>query len=104
MLDHNAVCRTATITLAGDYDIANKQQILDLVATELASPAVDCVELDMSAVTFLDSTALGAMIMARRMCRSQCARLVVRDPAPRVEKVLRLTGTHGLFLSEISAS
>lgn len=98
MLDYDTVTATATISLAGDYDMANKQQILDQVAAVLALDGVRDVILNMSAVTFLDSTALGAMVESRRICQLKGKRLIVRDAAPRVVRVLRVTGTHDLFL------
>lgn len=97
VLDYDTATGTMIITLAGELDVSNKQVILDQVASVLPLYGLEDVALDMSEVTLLDTAALGAMISAQRICRSQGKRLLVRHPSRCVERVLRATFTDPLF-------
>ena len=87
---------TTRITLAGEYDVATAPSITLQVDEALRGRPARIV-LDMSKVTFLDSTALGAMIASRNACIAASARLTVVDGSPAVKKILDLTGTGPLF-------
>ncbi|MCW2602440.1 MAG: putative anti-sigma factor antagonist [Pseudonocardiales bacterium] len=102
MLKYDTGTGTATIHLAGELDLANKQSIVDGVARVASMDGVRTVALDMSRVIFLDSTALGAMISARRVCASHGCGLVVRDPSQAVTRLLRLTSTEWLFTGDMT--
>jgi anti-anti-sigma factor len=97
MLMYDTKTATATVELAGELDLANKQVILDRVARLIGLDGVRKVALDMSAVTFLDSTALEAMIAARRICLSQGRDLVVSAASPTVARLLQLTAMDLFF-------
>ena len=71
----------STLVITGEIDIANAPTFLDeLIATaaEAHSPAV----VDMSAVTFLDSSGLNALVNARRRLEDTDVSLVLLNPSP----------------------
>ncbi|MBO1420243.1 STAS domain-containing protein [Streptomyces sp. FH025] len=52
------------------------------------------VVLDLSEVTFMDCTGLGALVRARNQADRSGARLVLRGAGRRVVRLLKLTGLH----------
>ena len=50
------------------------------------------VEVDLSQVTFLDSTSLGVLLSMQRRSRRLGQSLRVFAPGPRVHRILRITG------------
>src|SRR3954471_14272201 len=77
---------------AGEFDLRNAMVLRDGL-TEAAGATR--VVLDMSAVTFIDSTAIGAMLAGLRAVETAGGQLVVRNPSRRVQKVLQITGLTG---------
>jgi anti-sigma B factor antagonist len=55
------------------------------------------ITLDLSRVTFLDSTGLGVLITALKRCRSAEGDLVLVTAQPNVLKVLEITGLDDVF-------
>jgi anti-sigma B factor antagonist len=53
--------------------------------------------LDLSEVTFLDSTGLGVLITGLKRCRSAGGNLVLVTAQPNVLKVLEITGLNDVF-------
>ena len=60
------------------------------IAELRAQPAASVV-LDLSGVGFLDSVGLEVLIRVHRVLRAEGRRLVLRDPAPPVARLLELT-------------
>jgi anti-sigma B factor antagonist len=84
----------ALITVNGEIDIATAPAL----RAELASPHMgSTVIVDLTGVTFLDSTALGVLVSARKTCREVGAdfRLVLSEP--RILKVFEITGLTSVF-------
>jgi anti-sigma B factor antagonist len=85
------------VTVAGELDIASA----DKFKTELNQPlGADCrkIVLDLSQVTFIDSTALGVLVgvnYERRLVAGEG--LVMAGLQPSVLKVLEVTGLVGSF-------
>jgi anti-sigma B factor antagonist len=80
------------ITLVGEFDLSNAPQLLALF-TALSEEGSHKVTVDLSEVTFLDSTAMAALAMAYRMG----LHLVLRRPTPRAARELQTAGLIGLF-------
>ena len=55
------------------------------------------IVLDLSEVTFLDSTGLGVLITGLKRCRSAGGDLVLVTAQPNVLKVLEITGLNDVF-------
>lgn len=85
-----------TIVLTGEIDASNAATITTQVAQALGGGARDIV-VDLSGVTFFDSTGLGALIAARTACGDGGAALALRAPSPQVRRILDLTATASLF-------
>ncbi|MCU1690549.1 MAG: anti-sigma factor antagonist (spoIIAA-2)/anti sigma b factor antagonist RsbV [Pseudonocardiales bacterium] len=85
-----------TIVLTGEIDASNAVTISSQVEQALDAGAKDIV-VDLGAVTFFDSTGLGALIAARTACGSKEVALSLRAPSPQVRRILDLTATASLF-------
>jgi anti-sigma B factor antagonist len=59
--------------------------------------AADAVRVDLSAVTFLDSTALTVLVEAWREAETRVLAFCVGSPAPNVRRVLDITGLDRLI-------
>jgi anti-sigma B factor antagonist len=78
------------LSLSGDIDLSCSETIADLGIGTLESHVIRVLVLDMSAVTFIDSTGLAALVRMHNAASAQDKRLSVRNPSPSVWKVLRL--------------
>jgi anti-anti-sigma factor len=61
------------------------------------TPAHTALEIDMSTVTFLDSSGLGALIALHKTVRSQNGILRLVNPAPGARQIIELTRLHRVF-------
>ena len=93
-LSLTATDQELTIALAGeivmDMVLERKSEVTRLVE-EYAGPAVS---LDLTGVTFMDSSGVGLLIGLRRLCQERDKQFSVRNPAPPIRKLfetLRLT-------------
>lgn len=83
------------VRLSGELDIA----VQDELRTQLnaAAAASDIVEIDLSAVTYADSTALGIFIALRNNLLERGGTLRLISPSHRVLKLLELAGLDRVF-------
>lgn len=76
------------ITIAGELDALSAPE----VHTAIAAAAAGDVELDLGAVTFIDSSGLAAVIEGHMRLAPQHRRLVLVDRSPIVQRLLDLSG------------
>jgi anti-sigma B factor antagonist len=86
--------------VAGELDIGSapvlRQQLLDLLGDE----EVGDVALDLSGVTFLDSSGLAVLLMGARRWDADGNRLIVRTTNSVVDRIIDLTGARAAFSYE----
>ena len=87
---------TVTIRLSEEYDVANAPTITGDVDAAIADGARRVV-IDMSSVVFMDSTALGALIEAKKRAEAGGATLELADVPANTERLLRLTALDQVF-------
>jgi anti-anti-sigma factor len=81
----------AVVAIAGDIDLATAPQMVEAVRAELQRGRD--VRLDLSAVTFVDSTGLHALVrLMGEGASAPGAFAIGRDLLPPVEKVLQVSG------------
>lgn len=85
---------TSTISAQGEIDLSSADKLRAELDTVLASDSRQVI-VDLSAVTFLDSTGIGVLAGALRSRGDRKVGIVV-SPGP-VEKVLLLTGMDRVF-------
>jgi len=86
---------SAVLHVAGEVDIATSPHLL-AEAARLAGAGGD-VRLDLTDVTFIDSSALGILVRIHNDLRRRGDRLQLVAVSERVEQVLRLTALDRLF-------
>ena len=91
--------RGPVVYVAGDLDIATAPQLRGCLRSLRGSS----VTLDFSAVTFMDSTALGVLIGARQRLQQVGGSLVLRGVQPPQMKVLEVTGLAQAMTGQIEA-
>ena len=83
---------TTTVVLAGELDPATAPNLRDAVGDLVADPDVERVVLDLSGLTFLDSSGLRVFVTAREELRERGAELVLRGPSANTQRLLDITG------------
>jgi anti-anti-sigma factor len=81
------------VRLCGDIDLASREATDDALAGAVASARAAGVNVvvDLSEVTFLDSTGMSCLVVASRALRpEQC--LYLRDPRPIARRALEIAG------------
>ena len=75
---------------------ANAEQVRDEIRASLP-PTTVCLDLDLSAMTFLDSSGLGTLISLHKTLRARNGTVRLLKPAPNVQQILELTRLHRVF-------
>lgn len=82
----------ATVLLRGELDIATRRPVFDALVALVADGVTDLV-IDAAELTFLDSSGLGLLLEVRRLGVT----LTLRNPSPRVRRVLDVVMIDGLI-------
>jgi anti-sigma B factor antagonist len=77
------------LAIAGEVDLAVAAQVRDSGLAALARDDSAALRLDLSGVTFMDSSGLGALI---QLNNANPGRVVLVRPSPRVVRLLELAG------------
>ena len=81
----------------GELDIATIPALRAEWLTLVDDVQPDLVVIDLNAVTFLDSTALSAVIAVHKRQREHGGRLIVSNANPRLAKIFGMTGLPDLI-------
>ncbi len=84
--------------VVGDVDMATADELRE-VAVRAITAFTGTVRVDLSQVTFMDSTGLNALIAIRNHCEPHHV-LVLEGPPPQVRRILEVSGLDGLFTIE----
>jgi anti-sigma B factor antagonist len=87
--------RTSVLTVAGELDLSSAPS-LKWALTDVLGTSCGQVVLDLSLVTFVDSTALGVLVGVQRRLNA-ATRLAIVCPNANVLKIFELTGLVGTF-------
>ena len=83
------------IAASGELDVASGDELV--AAFESVVGTADTIALDLSGITFMDSTGLGALIKMRNHMVDAAGTLVLQDVSTAVYRVLVLVGMDDLF-------
>lgn len=83
--------RTYRLALAGELDLGAVETV-EAALAEAFDADVDVLEIDLSALTFLDSTGLRAILAARDGAAARALDLRLRRGPRKVQRVFALTG------------
>jgi len=80
-----------TLVLSGEFDLASRP-LLDEALAGLDDERIEALVLDLSGVSFMDSTGLHAVLVAKDLCAQRgCELLFVRGSA-QVQRLFELSG------------
>jgi anti-sigma B factor antagonist len=85
-----------TFQIVGEFDLTMVPLVRDRLLSFIASAGED-ISVDLSDVSFMDSSALGVLVAARRRARRAGIDLVLHAPRPNVWRVLTVTGMDKVF-------
>jgi anti-anti-sigma factor len=80
------------LRLVGELDIDNADELRQLVRSAVDTPRVTGIQVDLLAVTFLDSSAISALLAGARAANEAGLRYRISRPRGFVRKVLDVTG------------
>jgi anti-anti-sigma factor len=84
------------IALAGELDLATAPELWAAIDAAMADGHIR-ITLDLSELTFADSTGLGVFVRAGKELRSAGGSLTLRHPGERVTKLLEITRLQEVF-------
>ncbi|MEW2291277.1 STAS domain-containing protein [Streptomyces sp. NPDC006743] len=90
-----------TIAVSGEVDLQTCPQLAQ--AAFIAATENETLHLDLSGVSFMDSSGLNLLVLLRRRLQAKGGRLTVTGLQPQPAHLLQLTGTYEVF-SGASAS
>ena len=85
-----------TVVLTGEIDLSTARRVREALIA-ISNSGETSVVVDMTNVTFVDSTGLSALVGPLKRFRSMNGEIVLRSPAGGVRKVLELTGLSRVF-------
>lgn len=83
-----------TLRPRGELDVASVEGLRQEWLAQIDARQPDRLVIDMSDVTFLDSTGLGAIVALQRRQRPHGGVVAITNAGPMVTKILQLTGMH----------
>ena len=83
-----------TLALTGELDLATAPD-LEAVILSLCSDGACEIVLDLSQVSFLDSSGLRAILSSKTVCEEHSCQLVLTRPREPVQRLFELTGLLG---------
>jgi anti-anti-sigma factor len=87
--------RAPTVSVSGDIDLATADEFR--LALDSAYRADNHVHVDLSQVTFMDSTGINALLRMRRSSGEVSGVVRLTAASSQVQRLLELTGVDGLF-------
>ncbi|MDQ6728005.1 MAG: STAS domain-containing protein [Actinomycetota bacterium] len=84
------------VRLVGELDLATADDLRDELV-RLASSGATLVTVDMTDLSFIDSTGLSVLVSALKRLRLQGGEMTLRSPGPGTRKVLEITGLTDIF-------
>jgi anti-sigma B factor antagonist len=84
------------VTISGEIDIATSRAMGDALE---ASPGPAHLEVDMSAVTFMDASGIRVLLAARQRAVDGGGSLTLRAPSPAVRRVAGILGLDVLLVT-----
>ena len=87
----------AILALSGELDLALAADIVSAGSECLAESTTQTLIVDLRAVTFIDSTAIGSLVHLRNAALERGKQLELSHMPERVDKLLKITGLDQVF-------
>ena len=87
----------AIVRVRGELDLESADQLRHVVTDLLNAGGTSVIGLDLGELTFVDSTGIGTLVVARRICDQVGVTLRLVAVSPFVAHVLNITGVSEQF-------
>jgi anti-sigma B factor antagonist len=84
--------RETVIVLHGEVDYATALDLRAAISATLSAGDVDRIIVDLAGVTFLDSTGVGTLVVAARICDDLTVEFRIYEPNPFIAKLFTVVG------------
>jgi anti-sigma B factor antagonist len=88
---------TATVTVHGEVDFSNADELAQRLRAAVADWSPTTVRVDLGEASFIDSTGLGALIEGYQAASAADIRYMVANPTDGFRRVLTVTGLTEFF-------
>jgi len=88
---------TATINMSGRFDFNVQREFKEAYDPQLNNAAVGTIEVNLAGVDYLDSSALGMLLMLRERATAAGKALKLCNPNPGVSQILEIANFSKLF-------
>lgn len=84
--------RTFVVALRGEVDYTSAREFREEVSALLAGGALQVLVVDLKEVSFLDSTGVGTLVVASRICADFGVTMLLRDVNPFIARLFSVLG------------
>ncbi len=84
------------VSVVGEVDVGTAPRLRDCLR-EAVAEGVPTVAVDLTGVTFIDSTALGVLVETKKLCDGVGGTMTIAVSEPRILKIFEITGLSELF-------
>lgn len=92
--------RSATVRLGGRFDYKSNLAFRNGTRPLLTEPGVDTIAIDFADVPFVDSSALGLLLLLRAQAEDARKRVVLRHCGPELRRIITVAQFHLMFQVE----
>ena len=89
-----------TCDVAGDIDLATRDQLDFALAAAIETPGVEVVEVDMSGVQFIDSSGIAVLLRRRRIAEAEGVAFRVVAASDLTQRILNVGGVWRLLTGD----
>jgi len=87
----------AIISLGGRFDFNAHREFKESYTALMADTAIQALEINLSGVDYMDSSALGMLLMLRERAQTSNKQISLSHPNPTVVKILDIANFNKLF-------
>src|ERR1035438_6649568 len=87
----------AVLNLGGRFDFNAHREFKEAYSSLLAESSIQSMEVNLSSVEYLDSSALGMLLMLRERAQTANKQISLSHPNPTVFKILDIANFNKLF-------
>lgn len=84
--------QTLTLYLTGELDMSNAEDLRTLIDRDIDRKRIRKVILDLSAVTFIDSSALGVILGRYKKLLALNGKIQIANASPHIYRILSVSG------------
>jgi anti-anti-sigma factor len=94
---------TVTVVPEGDISLETTSVMREVLRQVVESDTGDEIDVDMSAVTFLDSSGIGMLVAAQRAAAARGKTLMLSEPGPMTTMVLQIANLQDILVKAPAA-